>query len=199
MKQKPLCKFFTFRGMELLIDAALPRCHFSYFLGNHYAVCSLLLRIHTAGWSRVYYSLRAYAAPFSFSSMPGTGALKDHFSVHLPATTVDRKTPAALQILLESSWIASEVTRCRAFALEGRGIWHAASISLGQQVWGPLRARLDTRLALDVTEQVSCHLCAFGWAMQALFGSVRWPYLRLFRVWLVLLPARTCSLREGCF
>ena len=42
----------------------------------------------------------------------------------------------------------------RAFTLEGRGIWHAASISLAQQVWGPLRARLDTRLALDMTSQV---------------------------------------------
>ena len=42
----------------------------------------------------------------------------------------------------------------RAFTLEGRGIWHAASISLAQQIWGPLRARLDTRLALDMTSQV---------------------------------------------
>ena len=43
---------------------------------------------------------------------------------------------------------------CRAFALEGTGIWHAATVSLAQQLWGPLRGRLDSRLALDTTAQV---------------------------------------------
>lgn len=39
--------------------------------------------------------------------------------------------------------------RHRAFALEGRGSWHALSISLAQQIVGPLRARADFRFALD--------------------------------------------------
>ncbi|KAL6780462.1 hypothetical protein ACKKBF_B13060 [Auxenochlorella protothecoides x Auxenochlorella symbiontica] len=38
-----------------------------------------------------------------------------------------------------------------AFALEGRGTWHALSAGLAQQVWGPLRARCDLRFALDPT------------------------------------------------
>lgn len=37
----------------------------------------------------------------------------------------------------------------RAFALEGRGIWHALSISAAQQVYGPVRARADLRFALE--------------------------------------------------
>ncbi|KAL4452107.1 hypothetical protein ABPG75_007769 [Micractinium tetrahymenae] len=39
----------------------------------------------------------------------------------------------------------------RAFALEGRGAWHALSVSLAQQLVGPVRARLDARFALDPT------------------------------------------------
>lgn len=39
----------------------------------------------------------------------------------------------------------------RAFALEGRGTWHALSVSLAQQVVGPVRARMDVRCALDPT------------------------------------------------
>lgn len=39
----------------------------------------------------------------------------------------------------------------RAFALEGRGTWHALSISVAQQVVGPIRARMDVRYALDPT------------------------------------------------
>ena len=38
---------------------------------------------------------------------------------------------------------------CRAFALEGRGIWHALSMSATQQLYGPLRARADLRVALE--------------------------------------------------
>jgi hypothetical protein len=37
----------------------------------------------------------------------------------------------------------------RAFALEGRGIWHALSLSAAQQVYGPMRARADLRFALE--------------------------------------------------
>ena len=39
----------------------------------------------------------------------------------------------------------------RAFALEGRGSWHALSVSVAQQVLGPVRARADFRFALDPT------------------------------------------------
>jgi hypothetical protein len=41
--------------------------------------------------------------------------------------------------------------RHRAFALEGRGSWHSLSVSLAQQVVGPVRARCDLRFALDPT------------------------------------------------
>ena len=44
---------------------------------------------------------------------------------------------------------ASGLQICRAFALEGRGIWHALSMSATQQVYGPLRARADLRVALE--------------------------------------------------
>lgn len=37
-----------------------------------------------------------------------------------------------------------------AFALHGRDIWHAATLSLTQQIVGPLRARADLRFALHV-------------------------------------------------
>ena len=50
------------------------------------------------------------------------------------------------------------VSQCRAFALEGRGIWHALSASVTQQVVGPIRLRGDLRCALDLpssVEQVS--------------------------------------------
>jgi len=46
----------------------------------------------------------------------------------------------------------SELTRRRprrAFALEGRGIWHALSLSAAQQLAGPLRARANFRMALE--------------------------------------------------
>ena len=45
--------------------------------------------------------------------------------------------------------ILSDIQLCRAFALEGRGIWHALSMSATQQVYGPLRARADLRVALE--------------------------------------------------
>lgn len=53
------------------------------------------------------------------------------------------------------------VSQCRAFALEGRGIWHALSASVTQQVIGPIRLRGDMRCALDLpssVEQVSHQL-----------------------------------------
>ncbi|KAL3142995.1 hypothetical protein ABBQ38_003276 [Trebouxia sp. C0009 RCD-2024] len=42
----------------------------------------------------------------------------------------------------------------RAFALEGRGIWHALSASITQQVIGPVRARADFRYALDLPSSI---------------------------------------------
>lgn len=65
---------------------------------------------------------------------------------------------------------------CRAFALEGTGIWHAATVSLAQQLWGPLRMRLDSRLALDTTAQViaklSVHIsCPFARERVGAVGS----------------------------
>ncbi len=39
----------------------------------------------------------------------------------------------------------------RAFAMEGRGSWHALSASVTQQLYGPVRARADFRFALDPT------------------------------------------------
>jgi hypothetical protein len=39
--------------------------------------------------------------------------------------------------------------RHRAFALEGRGMWHALSLSAAQQLYGPIRLRADARVALE--------------------------------------------------
>eukprot|EP00884_Botryococcus_braunii_P003685 jgi/Botrbrau1/13317/Bobra.0315s0015.1 len=49
------------------------------------------------------------------------------------------------------SWSSSSVPphRHRAFALEGRGMWHAVSLSAVQQVFGPVRLRADARIALE--------------------------------------------------
>lgn len=47
--------------------------------------------------------------------------------------------------------VSSRPDKHRAFALEGRGSWHALSVSLAQQVFGPVRARTDFRFALDPT------------------------------------------------
>ena len=43
---------------------------------------------------------------------------------------------------------------CRAFALEGRGIWHALSASVAQQLIGPVRIRADFRFALDLPSSI---------------------------------------------
>ena len=49
---------------------------------------------------------------------------------------------------------AGTLGKHHAFALEGRGIWHAASASFAQQVLGPLRVRADYRVALDMPSMV---------------------------------------------
>lgn len=55
---------------------------------------------------------------------------------------------------LESSTQQSSGHVCRAFALEGRGIWHALSASVTQQIIGPVRARADFRYALDLPSNI---------------------------------------------
>jgi len=45
--------------------------------------------------------------------------------------------------------VSSRPDKHRAFALEGRGNWHSCSVSLAQQIFGPIRARADLRFALD--------------------------------------------------
>ncbi len=47
--------------------------------------------------------------------------------------------------------IESRPDKNRAFALEGKGVWHCCTISASQQVFGPLRAKADFRFALDPT------------------------------------------------
>lgn len=44
--------------------------------------------------------------------------------------------------------------KSRAFALEGRGIWHALSASVAQQLIGPVRIRADFRFALDLPSSI---------------------------------------------
>lgn len=56
--------------------------------------------------------------------------------------------PTNLASLGESQ---SNIDRHRAFALDGRGSWHALSASISQQVIGPVRAHCDLRFALDPT------------------------------------------------
>lgn len=47
--------------------------------------------------------------------------------------------------------IASRPDKHRAFALEGKGIWHSCTISAAQQLFGPVRIKSDFRFALDPT------------------------------------------------
>lgn len=56
--------------------------------------------------------------------------------------------PGAVSSALDE---ANRPDKHRAFALEGRGSWHALSVSLAQQIVGPVRARADFRFALDPT------------------------------------------------
>ncbi|KAL0051417.1 hypothetical protein WJX82_007067 [Trebouxia sp. C0006] len=65
---------------------------------------------------------------------------------HLDASDPDEAT--------SSHTLASTRFKNRAFALEGRGIWHALSASITQQVIGPVRARADFRYALDLPSSI---------------------------------------------
>ena len=70
---------------------------------------------------------------------------------------------------------ASHGMLCRAFALEGRGIWHALSVSVAQQLIGPLRIKADFRFALDLPSSIPqvgrscmywnpCHAALCSWS-----------------------------------
>ena len=69
-----------------------------------------------------------------------------------------RSQVATLQYIacLAQKWLHLQNSSrvCRAFALEGRGIWHALSASITQQVIGPVRARADFRYALDLPSSI---------------------------------------------
>ena len=47
---------------------------------------------------------------------------------------------------VRADWVP---TMDRAFALEGRGVWHAMTASLCQQLVGPVRLRSSLRLAVE--------------------------------------------------
>lgn len=47
--------------------------------------------------------------------------------------------------------MTSRPDKHRAFALEGKGIWHCCTVSAAQQVFGPVRIKADFRFALDPT------------------------------------------------
>lgn len=47
--------------------------------------------------------------------------------------------------------MSSRPDKHRAFASEGKGTWHSCTVSMAQQIIGPLRARADLRFALDPT------------------------------------------------
>lgn len=58
--------------------------------------------------------------------------------------------PAAAGGLADSSGGGDGLQAHRAFALEGRNIWHAANLSIAQQLVGPVRGRADLRFSLHV-------------------------------------------------
>lgn len=47
--------------------------------------------------------------------------------------------------------MTSRPDKHRAFAIEGKGTWHSCTVSIAQQIIGPLRGRADLRFALDPT------------------------------------------------
>ena len=72
---------------------------------------------------------------------------------------------------------------CRAFALEGRGVWHALSASVTQQVLGPIRARADFRYALDLPTGiplVCTHLAVLFCMVLQIFRQCR-NWLSIFK------------------
>jgi hypothetical protein len=71
--------------------------------------------------------------------------------VGLSSPHVVGSVPGAAGIVSSALSESNRPDKHRAFALEGRGSWHALSVSLAQQVVGPLRVRADFRFALDPT------------------------------------------------
>lgn len=56
--------------------------------------------------------------------------------------------------------------RNRAFAVEGKGVTHALSVSMAQQILGPVRGRVDLRFGLDsVPSPNAMNDRGFGWAV----------------------------------
>jgi hypothetical protein len=71
--------------------------------------------------------------------------------VGLSSPHVVGSVPGAAGIVSSALSESNRPDKHRAFALEGRGSWHALSVSVAQQVIGPLRVRADFRFALDPT------------------------------------------------
>lgn len=80
-------------------------------------------------------------------------------AMHRSVMHIHIKQVATLQCTQSCvAWICLHLqnSKCahRAFTLEGRGIWHALSASITQQVIGPVRARADFRYALDLPSSI---------------------------------------------
>lgn len=65
-------------------------------------------------------------------------------SQHVVGTLPITGAPSAIDV-------GTRPDKHRVFALEGKGIWHCCSLSLSQQIFGPVRGRADFRFALDPT------------------------------------------------
>jgi len=78
-------------------------------------------------------------------------AMALRFDVGLSSPHVVGSVPGAAGIVSSALSESNRPDKHRAFALEGRGSWHALSVSLAQQVVGPFRVRTDFRFALDPT------------------------------------------------
>lgn len=82
------------------------------------------------------------AAASSYGNLSVFNPREDHLDAAHPYAATSSHT------------LASTRFKNRAFALEGRGIWHALSASITQQVIGPVRARADFRYALDLPSSI---------------------------------------------
>ncbi|KAH7622361.1 hypothetical protein NADE_004948 [Nannochloris sp. 'desiccata'] len=78
-------------------------------------------------------------------------AMALRLDVGLSSPHIVGSVPGAAGIISSALSESNRPDKHRAFALEGRGSWHALSVSLAQQVVGPFRARADFRFALDPT------------------------------------------------
>jgi hypothetical protein len=88
----------------------------------------------------------------------------------------------------------------RAFALEGKGVWHCCTISAAQQVFGPVRAKADFRFALDPTnvpQNQGDSRTLKGIAQTAL--SIRPSLLESMFGGDILIPGTEGAARVSCF